>query len=126
MLPLPPDPSRPRAPDPDALIAELGRRHSSNVLVEGGSEVLGAFFDRDLIDRTLVFIAPLVVGGREAVTALAGEGTEVMEEVAGLVGTARRAAGGEVAPHPASPRVRRVGDDVLLEGWVHDPIQWSP
>ncbi len=35
----------------------------TNVLVEGGAELLGALFDASLVDRVMAFVAPLVVGG---------------------------------------------------------------
>jgi diaminohydroxyphosphoribosylaminopyrimidine deaminase/5-amino-6-(5-phosphoribosylamino)uracil reductase len=46
----------------------------TNVLVEGGSALLGAFFDRQLIDEAHVFIAPKLLGGTGAKSPLAGTG----------------------------------------------------
>jgi len=46
-----------------ALLLELGRRRMTNVLVEGGAEVLGSFFDAGAVDEVCVFVAPLVIGG---------------------------------------------------------------
>lgn len=45
------------------LVAELGRRRFTNVLVEGGAEVLGSFHDIRMIDEVHVFLAPKLVGG---------------------------------------------------------------
>ncbi len=45
----------------DFLLAELGRRRMTNVLVEGGGEVLGSLLDLDQIDEVHVFIAPEIV-----------------------------------------------------------------
>ncbi len=55
-----PEPSEPGGvrPSPAAVLAELGRRQMTNVLVEGGSELLGTFFDRQLVDEVHVFAAP--------------------------------------------------------------------
>ena len=61
-------------PDPVAVLNELGRRRMTNVLVEGGSALLGAFFDRQLIDEAHVFIAPKLLGGAGAKSPLAGAG----------------------------------------------------
>jgi diaminohydroxyphosphoribosylaminopyrimidine deaminase/5-amino-6-(5-phosphoribosylamino)uracil reductase len=47
------------------LIAELGRRQMTNVLVEGGSQILGELFHLQLIDEVHVFVAPKVIGGGE-------------------------------------------------------------
>lgn len=47
----------------DELLAELARRRFTNVLVEGGAQVLGAFFDARRIDEVHVFVAPKLIGG---------------------------------------------------------------
>jgi diaminohydroxyphosphoribosylaminopyrimidine deaminase / 5-amino-6-(5-phosphoribosylamino)uracil reductase len=65
-----------------AVLDDLGRRGVNLVLVEGGSEVLGSFFDAGLIDQVLVFIAPKLVGGRAAKPALGGEGLPKMLDAA--------------------------------------------
>jgi diaminohydroxyphosphoribosylaminopyrimidine deaminase/5-amino-6-(5-phosphoribosylamino)uracil reductase len=58
------------------LLEELGRRRMTNVLVEGGSQVLGAFFDAREIDEVHVYIAPILIGGQEAPAAIGGRGAE--------------------------------------------------
>jgi diaminohydroxyphosphoribosylaminopyrimidine deaminase/5-amino-6-(5-phosphoribosylamino)uracil reductase len=66
------------------LLAELGRRRMTNILVEGGAGVLGSFHDADLIDELHVYIAPKLIGGDGAVAPLGGVGLE-------SVASARRA-----------------------------------
>mgnify|MGYP002622218293 CR=1 FL=1 len=56
------------------LLEELGRRRMTNVLVEGGGEVLGTLRDADLIDEAHVFVGPQILGGGEATAAIAGRG----------------------------------------------------
>jgi diaminohydroxyphosphoribosylaminopyrimidine deaminase/5-amino-6-(5-phosphoribosylamino)uracil reductase len=56
------------------LLRALGRRGCTNVLVEGGSIVLGSWFDAQQIDEVHAFIAPKLIGGREAFSPLAGHG----------------------------------------------------
>jgi diaminohydroxyphosphoribosylaminopyrimidine deaminase/5-amino-6-(5-phosphoribosylamino)uracil reductase len=63
-------------PDVGALLAELGRRRMTNVLVEGGAAVLGAFLDAGAIDEVHVWIAPRLAGGAAALTAVGGRGVE--------------------------------------------------
>jgi diaminohydroxyphosphoribosylaminopyrimidine deaminase/5-amino-6-(5-phosphoribosylamino)uracil reductase len=55
-----------------ALLDELGRRRMTNVLVEGGGEVLGSFLDAGAVDEVWAFIAPMVIGGPRC--AVAGQG----------------------------------------------------
>lgn len=60
------------------VIAELKERQITSVLVEGGSEVLGAFRDAGLADRVCAFIAPRICGGSRAKTAIGGQGITEM------------------------------------------------
>jgi diaminohydroxyphosphoribosylaminopyrimidine deaminase/5-amino-6-(5-phosphoribosylamino)uracil reductase len=59
-----------------ALLDELGRRRMTNILIEGGSEVLGAFVDARAIDELHVFIAPKLAGGAAAKTPVGGHGVD--------------------------------------------------
>ena len=64
----------------EALLAELGRRQRTNVLVEGGSRLLGSLFDLRAIDEVHAFIAPKLVGGHLAPSPIAGAGLAQMAE----------------------------------------------
>lgn len=76
-----------------ALLDELGRRDMTNVMVEGGGKVLGAFFDAGLADECRIFVSPRLIGGDAAPDALRGTG----KKLAGL----------------ANATVRKVGEDLL-------------
>ena len=56
------------------LLQTLAQRGMTNVLVEGGGRLLGSFFDAELIDEVHAWIAPKIVGGRRARTAVEGIG----------------------------------------------------
>ena len=56
------------------LLAELGRRRMTNVLVEGGAGLLGSFRDADLIDEVRISIAPKLIGGDKALSPVGGRG----------------------------------------------------
>jgi diaminohydroxyphosphoribosylaminopyrimidine deaminase/5-amino-6-(5-phosphoribosylamino)uracil reductase len=58
------------------LLGELGRRRMTNVLVEGGGQVLGGFFDAGLVDEVHAFIAPRLIGGSQAPGPVGGHGIE--------------------------------------------------
>ncbi|HUI07957.1 MAG TPA: bifunctional diaminohydroxyphosphoribosylaminopyrimidine deaminase/5-amino-6-(5-phosphoribosylamino)uracil reductase RibD [Verrucomicrobiae bacterium] len=66
-------------------LRELGRMESTNVLIEGGSELLGSLFDARLVDNVVLFYAPVIIGGRDAVTAVAGEGASQVARAIRLV-----------------------------------------
>jgi diaminohydroxyphosphoribosylaminopyrimidine deaminase/5-amino-6-(5-phosphoribosylamino)uracil reductase len=57
-----------------ALLEELGRRRMTNVLIEGGSEVLGSCLDDGSVDSVHVFLGNKILGGREGLCAVGGEG----------------------------------------------------
>lgn len=87
------------------LLDELGRRRTTNLLVEGGSSVLGGMFDLREVDEVQVFIAAKVSGGRDAVTAVGGEGIALMESAFALTAT----------------RTEILGSDVCISGRVSYP-----
>lgn len=65
-----------------ALLAELGRRRFTNVLVEGGPGILGGLADAALIDEVWAFIAPRLIGGREASGPVEGAGIARLADAA--------------------------------------------
>lgn len=58
----------------DSVLKNLAERNLVSVLVEGGSGLIGSFFDQRLIDKYIAFIAPKIVGGRAAKTSIGGLG----------------------------------------------------
>lgn len=56
------------------LLARLGEAGIDSVLVEGGGETAASFLEAGLVDRVSFFIAPMIIGGRSAVPAVAGAG----------------------------------------------------
>ena len=49
-----------------ALLEELGTRQVQSLLVEGGAETLGTFFDQRAVDQFYFFYAPKILGGQQA------------------------------------------------------------
>jgi diaminohydroxyphosphoribosylaminopyrimidine deaminase / 5-amino-6-(5-phosphoribosylamino)uracil reductase len=94
-------------PDMDvkSVLTELGRRGMTNVLVEGGAETLGRFRDAGEIDEIHAFVAPKLFGGIHALTPVSGLGIAGLNEAWTL----------------AEWDVRRIGDDVLIHGFVNSP-----
>lgn len=52
----------------------------TSVLVEGGSDIHGAFFDAGLVERVYAFIAPSLIGGNKSRPAIGGQGASTMEQ----------------------------------------------
>ena len=55
------------------LMSELLRQGIRSLMVEGGSEVLGAFLAARLFDQVALFRAPLLLGGQDARSAFGGK-----------------------------------------------------
>ena len=81
-----------------ALAAELGSRGVMSLLVEGGATVHGAFLAAGLVDRVMVYVAPLLIGGVDAPGPIGGVGVSQLSE----------------AIRPAALDVECLGDDVKL------------
>jgi diaminohydroxyphosphoribosylaminopyrimidine deaminase / 5-amino-6-(5-phosphoribosylamino)uracil reductase len=77
-----------------ALLKHLGKLEYSNLLVEGGGATLGSFFDAELVDEAQLFIAPLIIGGRQAPHAVGGRDLAKLAQAQRLeLLTAERCAG---------------------------------
>ncbi|MGE0408833.1 MAG: bifunctional diaminohydroxyphosphoribosylaminopyrimidine deaminase/5-amino-6-(5-phosphoribosylamino)uracil reductase RibD [Amphiplicatus sp.] len=88
-------------PDLGALLEELKARGACGVLVEGGGETLGAFFDVGLVDEVWAFIAPIVIGGGKP--AVGGAGVAALADAWSL----------------QEVETERLGRDLLLRGVVN-------
>ena len=60
------------------ILSALADRSMTNVLVEGGGQILGSLFDSRLVDECHVFVAPKVIGGDAALSPVAGKGVASM------------------------------------------------
>jgi diaminohydroxyphosphoribosylaminopyrimidine deaminase/5-amino-6-(5-phosphoribosylamino)uracil reductase len=88
--------------DLKALVSRLGEMEMMSLLVEGGSRVNGAFLDERLIDKVLLFLSPKCLGDPQALGIFGGRGIENLKEALSL----------------KEMRVRRIGEDLLVEGYM--------
>ena len=58
------------------LLEYLGSMGHHNLLVEGGSTVLGHFWDQNLIDECHIFVGTKIIGGGKALSPISGIGFE--------------------------------------------------
>jgi 3,4-dihydroxy 2-butanone 4-phosphate synthase/GTP cyclohydrolase II len=80
-----------------ALLAYLHQAHVRSLMVEGGATVISNFLAEHLADRLVLTIAPLLLGGLNAVANL-GQ------------------LNGRVLPRLSQPRYQALGQDVILFG----------
>ena len=78
------------------LMRELGRREIATVLIEGGGSTHGSAFEAGIVDKVMFFVAPKIVGGREAVSAVEGAGVSNMNDAIPLRDMTATAIGGDV------------------------------
>jgi diaminohydroxyphosphoribosylaminopyrimidine deaminase/5-amino-6-(5-phosphoribosylamino)uracil reductase len=84
------------------LLGQLGSRGLQSILLEGGSRLNAAALQAGIVDRVLLFFAPLLLGGSQGPGLFAGAGVERLSDAVRL----------------DDVRVGRCGDDTLIEGEV--------
>jgi diaminohydroxyphosphoribosylaminopyrimidine deaminase/5-amino-6-(5-phosphoribosylamino)uracil reductase len=84
------------------LLDELGTRGILSLLVEGGGTVHASFVSEGLVDKVYAYVAPSLIGGREAPSPLGGLGVEHLAEAVRL----------------RELDATRLGDDLLITGYV--------
>ncbi len=92
------------------LLEALAKEPVAALLVEGGGRVHGAFVDAGVVDEVALFVAPLLLGGREAPTAVGGTGIAALRD----------------ALHLAFEAAVRRGDDLELRAVVREEAACSP
>lgn len=83
---------------PEVILADLGHRRHTNVLVEGGAALLGAFLDSQSADEFHVYVAPKLVGGN-APSPISGCGVDQIRNAVGVVDWLCRLSGDDVYLH---------------------------
>lgn len=83
------------------LMRTLAEREITSVFVEGGGEVAASLLKEKLVDKVLFFIAPKIIGGRDAITSVEGEGILKINQAIGL----------------KDIEIIRFGEDILLRGY---------
>lgn len=91
---------------PVTILDELGRRGMTNVLIEGGSKLLGRFLDANCIDEAAVFVTPVLFGGPARFSPVVGGQVLTMDKV----------------PRLTDVKTTLIGTDTLIEGLL--PSAW--
>jgi diaminohydroxyphosphoribosylaminopyrimidine deaminase / 5-amino-6-(5-phosphoribosylamino)uracil reductase len=84
------------------LLQALGEKELTSLLIEGGGEVNASFLEMGLVDKVMVFVAPILIGGRDAPGPVGGKGVQRLEKALKI----------------KSMTVNPVGNDWLLEGYL--------
>ena len=65
----------------DEILKILGEMQIKSVLIEGGSQLIGDFFDKKKIDKIQAFVSPKIFGGHQAKSPVGGKGSETMKDI---------------------------------------------
>jgi diaminohydroxyphosphoribosylaminopyrimidine deaminase/5-amino-6-(5-phosphoribosylamino)uracil reductase len=82
-----------------AVLAELGQKNITSVMIEGGGELLGHALDEKLIDKIHIYVCPMFTGG--PISAFAGIGASRAQEGA----------------HLEQVRFDKIGKDICVSGY---------
>ena len=63
-----------------SVLKQLARRSIQSLLIEGGATLAGSFVDAGLVNKATFFVAPMIIGGREAPGPVAGSGVDVVRQ----------------------------------------------
>ena len=85
------------------LMVELAKREITSVLVEGGGNIIASFLEDGLADKFIAFISPMIIGGKNAVSPVEGEGVKKIINA--------------IPVHNFS--TRKIGEDIVVEGYLN-------
>lgn len=84
------------------LMERLGEREIASIMIEGGSSLNAHALEDGIVDKVMFFISPIIIGGRESFPAVGGSGFKRLEDAYRL----------------REVKFKRVGDDLLVEGYL--------
>jgi len=88
----------------EIVLAILGEMGICSLMVEGGGEINGYLMQKHLVDKVYWFIAPKIIGGRQAPSPVGGTGINLMKEAQEL----------------KSVEMSKLGNDCLLIGYLKE------
>lgn len=95
-------PLRANKVDLNYLMKELGNRKIDSILLEGGGTLAFSALKEGIVDKVNFFIAPKILGGKEAKTPVGGEGIEFVKDAIQL----------------ENMKIHKFGVDFMIEGYI--------
>jgi diaminohydroxyphosphoribosylaminopyrimidine deaminase/5-amino-6-(5-phosphoribosylamino)uracil reductase len=84
------------------LMIELANREITSVLVEGGGTINASFIENGLADKLIIFMSPILIGGKDAISPLEGKGVEKVAKAVALKNCS----------------TQKIGEDIVVEGYI--------
>lgn len=94
-------------PDLDRVMAELGKREITSLIIEGGAMVNWAALAAGIVDKIFFYYAPKILAGTGSIPFALGAGYRRISEAASV----------------QSLTVHRFGEDFAVEGYLRDPYK---
>lgn len=66
------------------LLQKLKAIEIISVMVEGGGKTIGSFVDSGFVDKVYAFVSPIIIGGKQAISAVEGRGVEKINQAIGV------------------------------------------
>ena len=85
-----------------SLMRTLGQMEITSVLIEGGGEINAAALHAGIVDKVMFFVAPKLIGGKDAPGAIGGRGIACLAEAFEL----------------CDVKTSQIGTDYLIEGYL--------
>lgn len=86
----------------EELLEKLHQMEIDSVFLEGGGTINASFLERKLVDKVMFFIAPKILGGKNAITPVEGEGISDVSDALNI----------------ENIKYQKIGSDFLIEGYV--------
>jgi len=84
------------------LMIDLGKLNIDSVLVEGGSTTHGKMLSAGIVNKIYAFIAPKIIGGKDALSPIGAKGISFMKDAILL----------------ENQELKQFGEDVLITGYI--------
>ncbi len=84
------------------LMYNLGKKGITSILLESGGILNASAIESDIVDKVSVFVSPKIIGGKDAITSVEGQGLSLMSEAKEL--------------HRVTYTTK--GKDILIEGYL--------
>lgn len=88
--------------DLKTLMKRLRRLNMMSVLIEGGSSINASAISTKIVDKVMFFTAPKIIGGINAIPSIAGKSPALLRNALKI----------------KNLQVKKIGGDILLEGYI--------
>ena len=89
--------------DLSSLVKLLGQMKLTSVLIEGGSRINGSAIAQKIVDKVYYLIAPTIMGGEDAVSAVGGGSPADLSD----------------CPILKKVKIKKIENDILIEGYLN-------